>query len=148
ELRHEFYQAWVTRASDVGPTAAKFDNGPVMASILRLRQEAADILGFANYAELSLATKMASSVAEVGGFLEDLARRSRAAAEAELEAVRQFAGQPLEAWDIAFWSERLREHAYEVSDEELRPYFPADRVMAGLFDTATRLFGIRILDGG
>ncbi|HUG98203.1 MAG TPA: M3 family metallopeptidase [Gammaproteobacteria bacterium] len=148
ELRHEFYQAWVTRASDLGPTAGKFDNGPVMASILRLRQEAADILGFANYAELSLATKMASSVEEVAGFLEDLARRSRTAAEAELEAVRHFAGKPLEAWDIAFWSERLREHAYEVSDEELRPYFPADRVMAGLFDTASQLFSIRILDGG
>jgi oligopeptidase A len=62
--------------------------------------------------------------------------------------VREFAGQPLEAWDIAFWSERLREHAYEVSDEELRPYFPADRVMAGLFETAAQLFGIRIVPGG
>jgi oligopeptidase A len=148
ELRHEFYAAWVTRASELGPTAGRFDNGAVMEAILRLRHEAADILGFESYAQLSLATKMASSVEEVAGFLEDLARRSRTAAEAELEAVQQFAGQPLEAWDIAFWSERLREHAYEVSDEELRPYFPADRAMAGLFDTAAQLFGIRIVPGG
>lgn len=148
ELRREFYRAWVTRASELGPTAGQLDNGPVMEAILRLRQEAARILGFENYAALSLTTKMASSVEEVGGFLEDLAQRSRAAAEAELEAVRQFAGQPLEAWDIAFWSERLREHAYEVSDEELRPYFPADRVISGMFDTAAQLFDIRIVPGG
>jgi oligopeptidase A len=148
ELRREFYQAWVTRASDLGPTAGKFDNGTVIEAILRLRHEAACMLGFANYAELSLATKMASSVQEVGGFLEDLARRSRAAATAELEAVQEFAGQSLEAWDIAFWSERLREHAYEVSDEELRPYFPAERVLSGLFDTAAQLFGIRIVAAG
>jgi oligopeptidase A len=147
-LRREMYEAWVTRASDHGPSAGKYDNGPVMADILRLRQEAARILGFANYAELSLATKMASSVEEVRGFLEDLARRSRTAAEGELDAVRRYAGQPLEAWDIAFWSERLREHDYQVSDEELRPYFPAERVMAGLFDTTARLFGIRIVPGG
>ncbi len=148
ELRREMYQAWVTRASDLGPTAGRFDNSEVIAAILRLRHEAARLLGFANYAELSLATKMASSVDEVRGFLEDLARRSRVAAGAELEAVRQFAGQPLEAWDLAFWSERLREHAYQVSDEELRPYFPAHRAMEGLFDTAAQLFGIRILPGG
>lgn len=148
DLRREMYQAWVTRASDHGPTAGRYDNGAVMEAILRLRHEAAVILGFANYAELSLATKMASSVEEVRGFLEDLAQRSRTAAQAEMEAVRLFAGQPLEAWDIAFWSERLREHAYEVTDEELRPYFPADRVMAGLFDTTAKLFGIRIVPGG
>ena len=148
ELRREMYEAWVTRASDRGPTAGRYDNGPVMEAILRLRHEAAAILGFANYAELSLATKMASSVGEVRGFLEDLAKRSRAAAQAELDAVHEFAGQPLEPWDIAFWSERLRERAYEVTDEELRPYFPADRVMAGLFDTAAQLFGIRIVAGG
>ncbi|NGX17671.1 M3 family metallopeptidase [Wenzhouxiangella sp. XN24] len=148
ELRREFYTAWVTRASECGPTAGRFDNGPVMEEILRLRHEAARILGFEDYAELSLATKMAPSVAEVRTFLEDLARRSRKAALAEMEAIRQFAGQPLEAWDIAFWSERLREHAYEVSDEELRPYFPADRVMQGLFETAGELFDIRIVPGG
>ena len=147
ELRREMYAAWVTRASDRGPTANRYDNGPVMEAILRLRHEAAVILGYANYAELSLATKMASSVGEVAGFLADLARRSRAAAGRDLEAVREFAGQPLEAWDVAFWSERLREHAYEVSDEELRPYFPASRVMSGLFDTAAQLFGIRIVPG-
>jgi oligopeptidase A len=148
ELRREMYSAWVTRASDLGPTAARYDNGPIMEAVLRLRHEAARILGFEHYAELSLATKMASSVAEVCVFLQDLAQRSRAAARAELEAVSAFAGQPLEAWDIAFWSERLREHSFEVCDEDLRPYFPAERVLAGLFDTAARLFGIRIVPGG
>ncbi len=148
ELRREFYTAWVTRASECGPTAGRFDNGPAIEEILRLRHEAAQILGFENYAQLSLATKMAPSVAEVRTFLEDLARRSRKAALAEMEAIREFAGQPLEAWDIAFWSERLREHAYDISDEELRPYFPADRVMQGLFETAGELFGIRIVPGG
>jgi oligopeptidase A len=148
ELRRAMYEAWVTRASDLGPSAGRYDNGPVMAAILRLRHEAARILGFANYAELSLETKMAASVAEVRGFLEDLARRSRAAADRELAAVREFAGMPLEPWDLAFWSERLREHAYEVSDEELRPYFPAERVLQGLFETAGELFGIRIVPGG
>ena len=147
-LRREMYEAWVTRASDHGPSAGKFDNGPIMADILRLRREAARILGFDNYAELSLETKMAASVDEVRGFLEDLAQRSRNAAERELDAVREFAGQPLEAWDIAYWSERVREHDYQVSDEALRPYFPAERVMAGLFDTTARLFGIRIVPGG
>jgi oligopeptidase A len=148
ELRREFYEAWVTRASDLGPTAGRYDNGPTMASILRLRHEAAGILGFGNFAELSLATKMASSVEAVSSFLDDLARRSRKAAATELAAVEAFAGQPLEAWDVAFWSERLREHAYEVTDEELRPYFPADRAMAGLFDTAGELFGVRIVPDG
>ena len=147
-LRREMYEAWVTRASDQGPHAGRYDNGPVMEAILRLRREAAELLGFGNYAELSLATKMAPSVDEVQAFLEDLAQRSRATAAAELEAVQQLAGQPLEAWDIAFWSERLREQAYEVKDEELRPYFPADRVLSGLFDTAEKLFGIRIAPGG
>ena len=148
ELRREMYEAWVTRASDRGPTAGRFDNGPVMEAILRLRHEAATLLGFANYAELSLESKMAASVEEVRGFLEDLARRSRDAAEQDFGAVQAFAGQPLEAWDIPFWSERLREHAYEVSDEELKPYFPADRVMSGLFDTVSQLFGIKIVPGG
>lgn len=152
-LRREMYEAWVTRASDQGPDAGRHDNGPVMAAILRLRQEAAELLGFESYAELSLETKMAPSVDEVQAFLEDLARRSRAAAAGELEAVRALAGQSLagealEAWDVAFWSERLREQAYEVKDEELRPYFPADRVMSGLFDTAGKLFGIRVVPGG
>jgi oligopeptidase A len=148
DLRRELYEAWVTRASERGPTAGQFDNSPTMEAILRLRHEAARILGFGSFAELSLETKMASSAGEVMGFLEDLARRSRPAAEAELDAVREYAGQSLEAWDIAFWSERLRENSFQISDEELRPYFPATRVLAGLFDTAAELFGIRIVPGG
>ena len=147
DLRRQMYEAWVTRASDAGPDAGRWDNGPVMAEILRLRREAAGLLGMKNYAELSLATKMAPSVEEVRRFLEDLAHRSRGAAERELEDVRRFAGVELHAWDLAFWSERLREHAFEVSDEELRPYFPADKVLEGLFAVVRELFGVRIVPG-
>ena len=147
DLRREMYEAWVTRASDAGPHAGRWDNGPVMADILGLRREAAALLGYGNYAELSLATKMAPGVDEVRIFLEDLARRSRAAARAELDEVRRFAGTDLHAWDLAFWSERLREHAFEVSDEELRPYFPAEAVLEGMFAVVGELFGVRIAPG-
>ncbi|MEJ2515450.1 MAG: M3 family metallopeptidase [Gammaproteobacteria bacterium] len=147
DLRRQMYEAWVTRASDAGPQAGQWDNGPVMADILRLRREAADILGFSSYADLSLATKMAPSVDEVRIFLEDLARRSRTAAARELDELRSFAGCELHAWDMAFWSERLRESAFEVSDEELRPYFPVEAVMSGMFAMVGELFGIRIRPG-
>jgi oligopeptidase A len=147
DLRREMYEAWVTRASDAGPHAGRWDNGPIMAGILRLRREAAGLLGLRTYAELSLATKMAPSVDEVRIFLEDLALRSRPAAQRELDQVRHFAGCELHAWDLAFWSERLREHAFEVSDEELRPYFPVDKVLSGMFDIVGDLFGVRITDG-
>ena len=148
ELRRQMYEAWVTRASDMGPLAGRHDNGPIMEAVLRLRQEVADILGFGSYAELSLATKMAASVDEVADFLARLAARSRPHARRELAELEAFAGGPLEPWDLTFWSERLREHAFEVSDEELRPYFPATRALDGLFDTASRLFGIRLVAGG
>jgi len=147
DLRRQMYEAWVTRASDAGPDAGRWDNGPVMAQILRMRREAAGLLGMENYAELSLATKMAPSVREVRRFLEDLALRSRPAAERELAEVRRFAGCELHAWDLAFWSERLREHAFEVSDEELRPYLPVDKVFEGLFAVVQELFGVRIVAG-
>ena len=147
DLRRQMYEAWVTRASDAGPHAGRWDNGPVMAEILRLRHEAAGLLDMKNYAELSLATKMAPSVEEVRGFLEDLARRSRAAAERELGDVRRFAGCELHAWDLGFWSERLREHAFEVSDEELRPYLPVDKVLDGMFAVVRQLFGVHIVPG-
>lgn len=143
-LRRAFYEAWTTRASDQGPNAGKWDNADVMEQILRRRYEAARILGFGNYAEYALATRMAHSVPEVMQFLEELARSGRPAAVREFEELEAFAGVRLEAWDVAFHAERLQRERYCVSQEELRPYFPLPQVLAGLFEVAERLFDVRI----
>jgi len=149
ELRREMYEAYVTRASDQGPHANQWDNGPVMEEILALRHEAARLLGYANYAERSLATKMALSTDQVMSFLSDLAERSLARARQELDAVRQFATEEfavkdLEAWDLGYYSEKLRQHRYAISQEELKPYFPETRVLPGMFAVVQRLYGISI----
>ncbi|MBW4051662.1 MAG: M3 family metallopeptidase [Proteobacteria bacterium] len=143
-LRRAFYEAWTTRASDQGPNAGRWDNADVMEQILRRRYEAARILGFGNFAEYALATRMAHSVPEVMQFLEDLARSGRPAAVREFEELEAFAGARLEAWDVAFHTERLQRERYAVSQEELRPYFPLPRVLAGLFEVAERLFDVHI----
>ncbi len=154
ELRREMYNAYCTRASDQGPNAGQWDNGPVMERILALRHELAQLLGFRDYSEDSLATKMADSPDQVLDFLNDLARRAKPQAQQELEELRAFAresfGVPeLEAWDIGYYAEKLRQHRYQLSQEELRPYFPITRVLPGLFTVAERLFGVTIrpLDG-
>jgi oligopeptidase A len=144
-LRREFYEAWVTRASDQGPHAGQWDNSPLMAEILALRSEAANLVGFSNFAEYSIATKMAHRTDEVLDFLRELARVSRPAAEREFAEVEQFAGRSLEAWDVAFYSERLKRARLDVSEEALRPYFPLPRVLAGLLTVVTRLYGVRIV---
>ncbi|MFZ5593086.1 MAG: oligopeptidase A [Pseudomonadota bacterium] len=149
ELRREMYEAYVTRASDAGPHAGRWDNTPVMENILRLRHEAARLLGFANYAERSLATKMAASAAQVLDFLHDLAKRSLPIARRDLDEVRAFARErygmsELEAWDIPYYSEKLRQHKYAISQEELKPYFPENRALAGMFAVVQRLYGLDI----
>jgi oligopeptidase A len=116
-----------------------------MAEILALRHEAADLVGFANYAEYSLATKMAHRTDEVLGFLRELARVSRPTAERELAELERFAGRGLQAWDVAFYSERLKQERLQVSEEALRPYFPLPRVLAGLFTVVSRLYRVRIV---
>jgi oligopeptidase A len=153
-LREELYTAFVTRASDQGPHAGQWDNAGLMDQILELRHEAATLLGFDNYAERSLATKMAESPDQVMDFLSDLATRSRAAAEQELAEVREYAlehrgAESLEAWDIAYYSEKLRQQKYAISQEELKPYFPEPHVVSGLFSIVKRLYGITIeaIDG-
>ena len=145
KLRAKYYEAWVTRASDQGPHAGRWDNGPLIEQILNLRHEAALLLGFKNYAELSLATKMADSPTRVIEFLRDLARRSKPVAVQELESLTAYAGRKLEAWDIAFYSERLKQQQYQLSEEELRPYFPLPRVLEGLFGLAAQLFDLTIV---
>ncbi len=146
-LREEMYRAFTTRASDQGPQAGEYDNGAVMDEILKLRHEQAKLLGFANYAEKSLATKMARDVDEVIGFLDDLARRAKPQAEREVRALKDFAAEQgaedLQPWDLGYWSERLREARYDLSDEALRPWFPAEKVIDGMFQVVGKLFGIR-----
>ena len=142
DLRKAFYQAWSTRASDQGPLAGRFDNAEVMESILRLRHESAQLLGFPNYAAYALARRMARSVDEVLAFLRKIAAAARPAAERELAELTQFAGRRLDAWDVTYYSERLQEQRYSISQEELRPYFPLPRVLDGLFAVIHRLFGL------
>jgi oligopeptidase A len=134
----------MTRSSDQTSDGEKFDNTTVIEKILRLRHEAAEIVGYKNFAEYSLASKMAGSVSEVREFLEDLARHSRATATREFNELERFAGRPLAAWDIAFYGEKLRQQQYSVSDEQLRPYFPLDSVLNGLFGVIRKLYGLTV----
>lgn len=143
-LRRRVYSAWLTRASDQGESAGRFDNAELIEEILALRHEAATLTGFDNYAQYSLASKMAGGVDDVVGFLEELAERSLAAGRRELEEVAAFAGRELSAWDLAYYSEKLRERLHDISDERLRSYFPAPKVLEGLFALAGRLYGIRL----
>ena len=149
DLRREMYEAYVTRASDAGPHAGQWDNTPVMGRILALRHESARLLGFNNYAEYSIAPKMADSTEQVLTFLSDLAQRSLAMARNELEELRDFAREQhgvneLEAWDVGYYSEELRLHRFALSKEDLKPYFPEARVVAGMFQAVRRLYGLEI----
>ncbi|MCS2611235.1 oligopeptidase A [Halomonas dongshanensis] len=149
ELRREVYTAFVTRASDQGPNAGSFDNAPIMEEILALRQELARLLGFATYADYSLVTKMADSPAQVVDFLDDLARRAHPQAQEEFAELSAYARDELgidslEPWDIAYASEKLREARHAISQEQLRPYFPAPHVIEGLFKVTERLFNVSV----
>ncbi|MBT8007406.1 MAG: M3 family metallopeptidase, partial [Gammaproteobacteria bacterium] len=149
ELREELYEAYVTRASDQGPHDRALDNTPIMEQILSLRHEKAVLLGFNNYAEYSLSTKMADSPDQVIAFLEDLAERSLDVAKQELEELRQFANESdgleeLQSWDVAYYSEKLKQQRYSLSEEELKPWFPVDRVLEGMFAVVQRLYSIQI----
>ncbi|WP_192035543.1 oligopeptidase A [Halomonas sp. YLGW01] len=146
-LREEVYTAFVTRASDQGPNAGEFDNAPVMEETLALRRELAELLGFATYADYSLATKMADGPAQVIGFLEDLAARAVPQAREEYAELETFARDSLamtelQPWDVGYASEKLREARYAISEEQLRPYFPAPQVVNGLFKVVERLYDV------
>ncbi|QHB45193.1 oligopeptidase A [Glaesserella parasuis] len=149
ELRQKMYEAYNTRASDQGPNAGKWDNSALMAETLELRLELAKLLGFENYAELSLATKMAENPTQVVDFLEGLANRSKEQGKKELAGLKAFAKEnygvsELQPWDIAFYSEKQKQALYAINDEELRPYFPEERVLSGLFELVKRIFGMRV----
>ena len=145
DLREKLYRAFITRASE-----GDLNNKPLIEKILELRQQQAEILGFENYAELSLARKMAPSVAAVESLMEELRSASYDAAKEELEEIKAFAQQhsdeavEIKQWDVPFWTERMREEKFDLNDEALRPYFPLPRVLEGLFGLAERLFGIKI----
>ncbi len=147
ELRREMYEAYSTRASDQGPHAGQWDNGNIMEQILALRHEQAQLLGFDNYVQHSLARKMARSGDEVMEFLADLADRSLPQAKTEIAELQQYAthefgAEGLEAWDIGFYSERLRKQRYSISQEEVKPYLPESKVVPGMFQVVERLFGM------
>ncbi|TMX42958.1 oligopeptidase A [Vibrio sp. Hep-1b-8] len=149
ELRKELYEAYVTRASDRGPKAGEWDNTEIINEQLKLRFEIARMLGFNTYSEKSLATKMAESPSQVLGFLNDLASKAKPQGEREVEELRQFAKSEfgvdeLNLWDIAYYSEKQKQHLFQISDEELRPYFPEAKAVSGLFEVLHRVFGMTV----
>jgi len=151
ELRKEVYTAFCTRASDQGPHAGRWDNSDVMSRILALKHEMAQLLGYGNYAELSLATKMAESPKQVLDFLNDLAERSLPQARRDLQELRQFAADEyavddLQVWDIGYFSEKMRQQHFQLSQEEVRAYFPIDRVLPGMYKVVERLYGMQITE--
>ena len=151
ELRKEMYRAFATRASDQGPNAGKWDNSALMQEILSLRVELAKLLDFNTYTELSLATKMAETPQQVLDFLTNLAQRSKAQGKRELQELKHFCKThynltALELWDLTFYSEKQKQHLYAINDEELRPYFPEERVLNGLFELIKRIFHIRAVE--
>ena len=147
-LREELYAAYCTRASDQGPNAGQFDNGPLINEILELRQELAQLLGFSHYSELSLAGKMAESTEQVLTFLRDLAVRSKPFAARDLQELQAFAAEQglsdLQSWDVGYYSEKLRQQRYSISQEQVRAWFPIDKVLSGLFAIVEKLYGIQI----
>lgn len=149
ELRQEFYYAYHTRASDLGPQAGRWDNGPIIEETLALRHELAQLLGFSNYAEYSLAKKMAERPQQVLDFLNNLVQRVQSQATRELMELQNFAEQldgidALQPWDIAYYSEKLKQQQHAIDDEQLRPYFPEPQVLQGLFEIVQRLFPVSI----
>ncbi len=151
ELRKEMYTAYGTRASNNGPHDKKYDNTDIVDKKLSLRHEMANILGFKNYAELSLATKMVDTTDEVTDFVDNLTLHARTAAQVELKELSDFAKKEhkitkLAPWDIAFCAEQLKEQKHNVSSEEVREYFPIESVIAGAYEVAKRLYGVSIIE--
>ncbi|MCL4108865.1 UNVERIFIED_CONTAM: hypothetical protein GTU68_008060 [Idotea baltica] len=151
QLRQEIYRAYSTTASDQGPHAGQWDNTEIIDEILTLRHELATLLGFECYAEVSLATKMAESPDRVVQFLKELANQSRGQALTEWQALNDFAksefnAAKVNAWDVAYYSEKLRLARYAVSQEDIRPYLPAPLALKGLFEVCRRLYGVEMAE--
>ncbi|MDH5487920.1 MAG: M3 family metallopeptidase, partial [Gammaproteobacteria bacterium] len=151
ERRRLMYEAFVTRASDQGPMAGKWDNSELIVDLLKRRREVARLLGFENYAEYALQTRMAKKVPEVLDFLNDLAQRAKPAALKDFNELKRFARdthgvEHLEAWDVAYYSEKLQQAKYHLSQEDLRPYFPETKIVPGMFEVVERLYGLKIME--
>ncbi len=148
-LRRDLYQAYATKASDQGPDAGKWDNGPIMEEIMSLRHEEAQLLQFPTFAHLSIECKMASSPEQVLDFLRSLARQVRPIAEKELHELSRYAFErdgksDLQPWDMTYYSEGLRKEKFDISQEQLRPYFPLPTVLKGMFVICQRMYGIQL----
>ncbi len=145
DLRKKMYEAYMTRASDQGPDAGRFDNSAVMDELLKTRHEKANLLGFPTFAHYSLATKMAKTPERVLNFLNDLVQRSKKIGEKDLQEMTEISGmEKLEAWDLPYYSEKLRQKKYAISQEEIRTFFPVDTVLSGMFSVFKKLFGIEM----
>ncbi len=142
-LREKFYKAWSTRASDQADQK-KWDNSDNIKEILAIRKEISELVGFDNYAEYSLATKMAETTADVFEFLYDLANKTKSSALNEIEMIEQFAGQKLQPWDVSYYLEKYKQENFSVSDDELKQYFQKSTVQNGMFDVAKSLFDITL----
>jgi oligopeptidase A len=150
-LRRTFYDAYATRASDQGPGEGKYDNSQVMLDILSVRKQLAVLLGFSHYSARSLATKMAKDEKQVLAFLKDLGERAKPIAEQEIETLKKFAKEyhqkeTLHAWDLTYYSEKLLQHDYSISQETLRPYFPEEMVLSGMFKVINKLYGMTVTE--
>lgn len=155
KLRETMYRAYVSRASEntqrLNAEEGPWDNTPLIEETLKLRHQLAELLGFENYAELSIAKKMAKQTSQVVDFLRELAANSRAVAERDLQELQAYAleqgfTETLQAWDLNYYSEKLKQAKFDVSDEALRPYFPAPVVIQGMFDIVKKLFAIEVIE--
>ncbi|MEE9451496.1 MAG: oligopeptidase A [Gammaproteobacteria bacterium] len=149
KLREELYTAFTTRASEQGPQAKQWDNSPIMDEMIALRHEFSQLLGYAHYTEYSLATKMVKDREQACEFLNDLVKRTKQQAEKEFQQLCQFSKdnyklEKLNAWDVSYMSEKLRQQRYDIDEEQLRPYFPKDRVIQGMFEVVNKLYGIHL----
>jgi len=144
DLREELYRAYVSRASEIGLTSLDYDNKSIMDEILALRQEMANILGFENYAQLSIESKMVESVDQILDFLVDLVDKSKQQAQTELNELSKFSGIALKPWDLGFYSEQLKEQKFGFKKSDLAPYFPEYKVLEGLFSTIEKLYKVKI----
>ncbi len=148
DLRRQMYEAYVTRASDAGPDADRWDNSTIIDDILKLRREKAALLGFDDYVDFALQTRMAENSHAVNDFLSQLSAAAKPSAEREFLELSAFASQDgmteLQAWDLPYYSEKLRQQLYDISQEDVRPWFPLDKVLDGLFEVVGRLYGLTI----
>lgn len=146
DLREEVYKAYISRASDIGITSKEFNNRPIMDEILKLRSEMSELVGFSNYAEYSMQSKMVESPDAVIEFLNSLIELSTPQAKAELMDLESFAGHPLMPWDLMYYSEKLKQKTFSFKSSDLKPFFPESSVFDGLFETIHNLYNVKLTE--